>query len=160
MHRFVEICAHVCRVSVRISTNSLWVIQGSIRWFRIVDKEDGHGFSCLSPCCRVCLWACVCVYVSRLCFGLRQGHTHSLAGPQQSPPLNLCRSQMMNNACWENLHLTFSPWEKERVRMKKVSFEGEQNVSLKQRILSVLNLCLKQNGIPLKFNFALRTQLI
>lgn len=48
-----------------------------------------------------CVCECVCVYVSRLCFGLRQGHTHSLAGPQQSPPLNLCRSQMMNNACWE-----------------------------------------------------------
>lgn len=38
--------------------------------------------------------------------------------------------------------------------MKEVPFEGEQNASLKQRILSVLGFFFKQNGIPLKFNCA------
>ncbi len=138
-----DLCPCVSYVSVRISINSLWVLQGSICWFRIVDKEDGHGLSCLSPFC----WVCVC---QQALFWFEAGK-HTFTGrPSAVAAAQLCRSQMMNNVCWEISTAPSLPErEKERARTKEVPFEGEQNVSLKQRILSVLCLCLKQNGLPL-----------
>lgn len=147
MHRFVEICAHVCRVclhvSVRISTNSLWVLQGSIRWFRIVDKEDGHGFSCLSPCCWVCLWVCVCYMCmsagSVLVWG-RDTHIHWQA-------LSSRRRSICVGHRWWIMHagkISTSPSlpEREKEREWKKCPLKENKMSLWSKEFSLSSICV------------------